>query len=125
MWESMSAKSFRALAQPKNKFHAQKTNVNGVVYDSKKEAKRAVELQYLERIGQIQDLRQQVEFVLQDGFVNNEGKKIRAIVYVGDFCYIQDGVKIIEDTKGFRTKEYSIKKKLLMYKYPEYKFIES
>lgn len=125
MWKSMSAKSFRALAQPKNKFHAQKTNVNGVVYDSKKEAKRAVELQYLERIGQIQDLRQQVEFVLQDGFVNNEGKKIRAIVYVGDFCYTQDGVKIIEDTKGFRTKEYSIKKKLLMYKYPEYKFIES
>lgn len=125
MWESMSAKSFRALAQPKNKFHAQKTTVNGVVYDSKKEAKRAVELQYLEKIGQIQDLRQQVEFVLQDGFVNNEGKKIRAIVYVGDFCYTQDGVKIIEDTKGFRTKEYSIKKKLLMYKYPEYKFLES
>lgn len=125
MWESMSAKSFRALAQPKNKFHAQKTTVNGVVYDSKKEAKRAVELQYLEKIGQIQDLRQQVEFVLQDSFVNNEGKKIRAIVYVGDFCYTQDGVKIIEDTKGFRTKEYSIKKKLLMYKYPEYKFIES
>lgn len=125
MWGSMSAKSFRALAQPKNKFHAQKTTVNGVVYDSKKEAKRAVELQYLEKIGQIQDLRQQVEFVLQDGFVNNEGKKIRAIVYVGDFCYTQDGVKIIEDTKGFRTKEYSIKKKLLMYKHPEYKFIES
>lgn len=125
MWESMSAKSFRTLAQPKNKFHAQKTTVNGVVYDSKKEAKRAVELQYLEKIGQIQDLRQQVEFVLQDGFVNNEGKKIRAIVYVGDFCYTQDGVKIIEDAKGFRTKEYSIKKKLLMHKYPEYKFIES
>lgn len=108
-----------------NKYHANKITVNGITYDSKKESKRALELQFLERIGQIQDLKQQVEFVLQEGFTNNQGKKIRSIVYIGDFAYIKDGKKIVEDSKGFRTKEYKIKKKLFEYKYPEYIFIES
>lgn len=124
-WLSMTAKQYREMANPHNKFHAQKVTVGGVTYDSKKESKRAIQLQYLERIGEITDLKQQVEFELQEGFVNNEGKKIRSIVYVGDFSYIKDGQCIVEDTKGFKTKEYNIKKKLFMHKFPEIKFVES
>ena len=122
---SVSAKQFRAMAKPKSKYHAQKTIANGVEYDSKKESKRAIELEYLEKAGKIKDLQKQVRFILQDGYVNNEGKKIRPISYVADFVYIQNGQKIVEDTKGFRTEVYLLKKKIFMFKYPEYKFIES
>ena len=57
--------------------------------------------------------------------MNNEGKKIRPISYIADYVYEQDGIKIVEDCKGFRTTEYKIKKKIFMYKFPEYKFIET
>lgn len=123
---SASAKQFRAMAKPKSKYHAQKTIANGVEYDSKKESKRAVELEYLERIGKIKDLQKQVRFILQEEYINNEGKKIRPISYVADFQYIDnEGRKIVEDSKGFRTEVYLLKKKMFMFRYPEYKFIES
>ena len=122
---SASAKQFRAMAKPKSKYHAQKTIANGVEYDSKKESKRAIELEYLERIGKIKDLQKQVQFILQEEYINNEGKKIRPISYVADFVYEQDGKKIVEDSKGFRTEVYLLKKKMFMFRYPEYKFIES
>ncbi len=110
-----------------NKYHAQKTIVNNVVYDSKKESKRALELEYLERIGQIKDLQKQVRFILQEDYVNNEGKKIRPVSYIADYVYSQNGQKIVEDCKSpaTRTPVYLLKKKIFMYKYPEYKFVES
>lgn len=122
---SASAKSFREMVKPRSKYHAKKVTVNGYEYDSKKESKRAVELDYLEKIGKIKDLQKQVRFLLQDGYVNNQGKKIRPISYIADFVYTQNDKKIVEDTKGFRTEVYLIKKKIFMYKYPEYTFIES
>lgn len=108
-----------------NKFHAIKTEYKGVVYDSKKEARRSYELDILERAGKIKNLERQKRFTLQDRFVNNEKKTIRPIYYFADFCYEKNGIKIVEDTKGIRTEVYKIKKKLFQYKYPEYKFIES
>lgn len=122
---SASAKSFRDMVKSHSKYHAKKVTVNGCKYDSKKESKRAVELDYLEKLGKIKDLQKQVRFVLQDGYVNNQGKKIRPISYIADFVYVQNDKKIVEDTKGFRTEVYLIKKKMFMYKYPEYTFIES
>ena len=122
---TMTAKSFREIVKPKSKYHAEKTVVNGVTYDSKKEGKRAIELEYLQRVGKIKNLQRQVRFILQEDYVNNEGKKIRPISYIADYVYEQDGIKIVEDCKGFRTTEYKIKKKIFMYKFPEYKFIET
>lgn len=122
---SVSAKNFRSLVTTKSKYRAEKTLVNGVQYDSKKESKRAIELEYLEKTGKIKNLQRQVRFILQEGYENNEGKKIRPISYVADFVYEQDGKKIVEDTKGFRTEVYIVKKKIFMFRYPEYKFIES
>lgn len=124
---SMSAQAFRDMVKKPNKFHAQKTVVNGVVYDSKKESKRALELEYLEKAGNIKNLERQKRFVLQEGFVNNEGKKIRPISYLADYYYEKDGQKVVEDVKSpaTRTQVYMIKKKLFQFKYPDIKFVES
>lgn len=108
-----------------NKYHAQKTIVGNTTYDSKKEAKRGEYLDWLQKIGQISDLQKQVPFILQESYTNNKGEKIRAIIYVADFVYTQDGQKIVEDVKGVKTKEYLLKKKIFQYKYPQYYFIES
>lgn len=99
--------------------------MDGVVYDSKKEAKRSVILQQEERYGLIKHLERQVVFELQPGYTNNQGKKIRPITYRADFTYEKEGQKIVEDTKGWKTPEYRIKKKLFEYKFPEYTFVES
>lgn len=124
---SMSAQAFREMVKKPNKFHAQKTIVNGVVYDSKKESKRAVELEYLERVGKIKNLERQKRFVLQEGFVNNQGQKIRPISYLADYYYEENGQKIVEDVKSpaTRTQVYMLKKKLFQFKYPDIKFVES
>lgn len=123
----MNAFQYRKLlAQGKtSKYHAKKVKLDGMVYDSKKEAKRAAVLEQQERYGLITNLQKQVTFELQPGYTNNQGKKIRPITYIADFVYNKDGKTIIEDTKGFRTDTYKVKKKIFEYKYPEYTFVES
>ena len=111
----------------KNKYYAKKTEYKGVVYDSKYEASRAYELDMLERAGRIKDLERQVRFILQEGFVNNRGEKVRPISYIADFVYtVKCGARVVEDTKSpaTRTEVYRIKKKMFEYKYPEYLFVE-
>ena len=97
-----------------NKFNAKKTTVDGIRFDSKKEAARYCELKRLEQVGEIERLELQPKFELLPSFVYN-GARIRGIVYRADFSYYRDGVRIIEDVKGFETKEYLIKKKYLLY----------
>ena len=78
-----------------------KTSVDGLKFDSKKEAKRYQELKLLQRAGEIERFDHQVEFILRPGFTDNEGKRIRPRVYVADFVlYLKDGTRIIEDVKG-------------------------
>lgn len=105
-----------------NKYHAKKTWMKGKVYDSKKEANRAFELEMLAKYGKIKNLQKQVPFVLQEGYVNKHGKKIRPITYIADFTYERDGVLVVEDTKGFETEVFKIKRKMLEYKYPDIEF---
>ena len=109
-----------------SKYHAKKTEYKGVVYDSKWEAEKAYELDMLQRAGKIKNLQRQVRFILQDGFVNNKGEKIRPISYIADFVYEKDDKKIVMDTKSpaTRTAEYRIKKKLFEYRYKDYIFLE-
>lgn len=124
---SVSAQAFKDMVKKPNKFHAQKTVVGSVSYDSKKESRRAVELEYLQRAGKIKNLERQKRFILQEEFINNEGKKIRPISYLADYYYEQNGQKIVEDVKSpaTRTPVYLLKKKLFQFKYPDIKFIES
>lgn len=111
----------------KNKYNAVKTVIDGTKYDSRKEARRGEELKMLEKAGIISNLRFQVRLELQPSF-KRDGKTIRAIEYVADAVYIQDGKTIVEDTKSPATAakaEYRIKKKLFLFKYPEHTFKEN
>lgn len=105
--------------KPKNKYHAKKIVMAGRVYDSKKECLRAAELRLLQTCGAISDLQEQVRFVLQEPFVNNYGKKIRAIEYVADFTYTENGKQVVEDCKGVKTDVFKLKHKMFEKKYPD------
>lgn len=83
-------------------------------YASKKEANRAAELKLLEKAGVILDLKEQYPFELlpkQDGE--------RAVHYIADFVYYDNERKcsVVEDCKGFRTKDYILKRKMFQHKY--------
>jgi hypothetical protein len=100
--------------------------IDGIKFDSKREAARYSELVFLEKAGNILFLERQVPFVLQDKF-EYQGEKIREIKYIADFIYIEDGKKIIEDVKSWITQkrpDYKIKVKLLKKRYPTYIFRE-
>jgi hypothetical protein len=99
-----------------NKYNARKTVIDGIKFDSKKEAARYCELKILLQAGEITDLELQPVFILQDAFTKN-GKKYRAIKYIADFRYKDYGKIVVEDSKGFRTPVYLLKKKMFEYKY--------
>lgn len=106
-----------------SKYGAKKTEIDGIKFDSKLEANRYMQLKFLEEVGKIKELRLQQEFELQPKFKDKEGKTIRAINYIADFTYYNDkGEFIVEDTKGFETKEFKLKQKMLLYKYPDINF---
>ncbi len=107
-----------------NKFGAKRTTVDGVTFDSRREANRWLELRLLARSGQITDLERQPAFVLLDDFVYR-GRKVRGITYRADFRYKMGGQDVVEDVKGFLTKDYQLKKKLFLAKFPELHHIET
>lgn len=100
-----------------NKYGARKTEVDGIVFDSKKEATRWCELRLLERAGEISNLSRQTVFGLIPAQRDEKGKVIeKAVKYIADFTYFEkNGEFVVEDTKGVRTKEYIIKRKMLLY----------
>ena len=109
-----------------NKYRAKKVEIDGEKFDSQKEARRWTQLKLLERAGEISYLKRQVKFVLipaqrEPDRVGKRGGRIkgklleREVAYIADFVYIENGEMIVEDTKGFRTKEYVIKRKLLLW----------
>ena len=119
------------MGKLKNKYNNKKVIVDGNVFDSKKEAKRYLELKMLERAGHITDLKRQVKYVLipaqyepsDEVFVKGKekgkpkkGRLVeRECAYYADFVYGQGNVTIVEDTKGVRTAEYIIKRKLMLF----------
>ncbi len=102
------------LAARGSKYHAKKTTVDGIEFDSAKEAKRYTKLRAMEEDGEIQGLRLQVPFELVPSF-ECDGVKYRGMRYVADFVYYRDGKVVVEDCKGFKTAEYKMKKKLMAY----------
>ena len=107
----------------KHKYNAKLVKINGFKFDSKKEANRYLELKFLEKAGKIKDLKLQPCFLLQEGFYY-QGRAIRQITYKADFEYVQDGKRVVEDVKGFKTDVYKLKKKLFLKKYPDVIFKE-
>lgn len=115
--------SFFASQQVRNKYGAKRVGAHA----SKREHYRAQELRLMERAGLISDLREQVPYVLIPAQYGECGKDFkgrtsrilleRACSYIADFVYTDTatGQTIVEDTKGFRTKEYIIKRKLMLH----------
>lgn len=110
--------------QTKNKYNAKKVLIDGIWFDSKKEGARYQELKLQEHCGLISDLKLQPKFILQEGF-NIQDYKVGPITYKADFQYEKGGEIVVEDTKGFKTRDYILKKKLFLKKFPEYRFLES
>ena len=101
-----------------SKYGAKKVTYDGKTFDSQKEAQRYAELRLLERGKVISDLRWQVMFQLLPAQKDENGKMIeRPVNYIADFMYIdkKTGQKVVEDTKGFKTKEYILKRKMMLY----------
>lgn len=100
------------------KYRAKKTEVDGIVFDSKREAARYVVLRDASAGGEISDLVLQPRFTLQPSF-KKDGKTIRKIEYVADFQYVDgNGNVVVEDVKGMKTDVYRLKKKMFEYRYP-------
>ena len=100
-----------------SKYHNRKVKYDGMTFDSVKEKCRYVQLRMLERSGAISGLQRQVKYVLIPS-QRHDGKVVeRECSYYADFVYTQNGEVIVEDTKGMRTPEYKIKRKLMLFRY--------
>ena len=115
----------------KNKYYNCKTkSSDGIVFDSHKEASRWEQLRILERAGEITELQRQVKYEIipaqyetyerysKRGERLKDGERLveRNAEYVADFVYTitKTGETIVEDAKGFRTKDYILKRKLML-----------
>ena len=108
-------------APPKvNKYHvapkAERT-IDGITFASKAEAEAYGQLKLAELAGAISELKTQPAYVLQESFMDAEGKKHRAIWYIGDFEFIRDGQLVCVDVKGMKTSVFKLKEKMFRYKY--------
>jgi hypothetical protein len=114
-----------AEAKPKrSKYGNRKTVVDGIEFDSAKEANRYQELLLLERAGAISHLERQprFDFVVRGNPVKYDSG--RQAYYKADFAYFDGERRIVEDAKGFRTKEYKLKKAFVEAVFPAVKIVE-
>lgn len=93
-------------APKRSKYGAKRQTVDGIGFDSKREASRYADLKLLLKAECISELKLHPWF---DLFVNG----VKICSYEADFSYLRDGKLVVEDAKGVRTKEYVIKKKLM------------
>lgn len=104
------------------KYRNKVTILDGIRFDSRKEASRWAELRMLERAGVIRDLRRQVKYILIPAQHIQPGKGRRKLIekecaYIADFVYTENGKIVVEDTKGVKTAAYIIKRKLMLERY--------
>lgn len=93
-----------------NKYRNNKVEYDGIIFDSKKEAKRYAKLKLLERTGRIKELRRQVPFTLIPKILDQNGKCIqRACKYYADFVYKLNGKLVVLTPKV--SKQLNIKSK--------------
>lgn len=96
------------IAAKRSKYGNRRTIVDGITFDSAREAQRYGELKLLQRVGVVEDLQLQKRYALH---VNG----ILIGTYVADFAYrsTRDDAFVVEDAKGVRTRDYKLKKKLM------------
>ena len=104
-----------------NKYGNHKTVVDGIKFDSKKEAARYQVLKKMADDGEISDLKCQHTFTLQEAFISPlTGERVQAVKYIADFTYVaENGKFVVEDVKSAATRKdkvYVLKKKLMLEK---------
>ena len=101
-----------------NKYRNKKITIDGITFHSQKEGWRYLELKALVRANKIYNLMLQPKFELIPKFEKN-GKTFKPMYYIADFMYLDKttGKTVVEDVKGFKTKEYQVKKKLFEWRY--------
>jgi len=107
----------------KNKYNNSKPTIDGITFDSKKEADYYCDLKLLKKAGKIKDFELQPKFWL----LGPENDKVtgNGVYYKADFKIINnDDSEAIVDTKGYKTQVFKLKKKWLLYKYPNINFKE-
>lgn len=121
-----NVKQVSVAGKRESKYHNKIAYYDGIAFDSIKERDYYADMLLpLKWAGKIKSIDMQVSFVLQPPFKHG-GKTIKGIKYVADFVITYpDGRKKVIDTKGYRTKEYQLKRKMLLYKYPEIDFEEA
>ena len=109
-----------------NKYSNIKTEVDGIKFDSKREANRYAELKMLEKAGIIQELELQPSFIICDK-VKWNGRSWGTRKYKADFKYYDNTFKrmTVEDCKGTITPLYSLKRQIFLSLYPQYYFVET
>ena len=125
--EKLGRDQARAAMDKPRKYHNRKCTTtlpeNGktITFDSEKEARHFENLRLRLHYNDIRDLKLQVNFTLQEGFTTAEGERVRPIVYRADFVYQEPSPTgwrtVVEDVKGVRTKEYSMKRKMMLEKF--------
>lgn len=101
-----------------SKYHAHKTVVDGIGFDSRHEANRYAELKLLERAGEITDLMRQVTYELVPKQRKPSGGFERPVTYTADFVYRDKDLHlVVEDAKGVKTQQYIIRRKLMLKEY--------
>jgi len=96
------------------KYRAKKQVVDGITFASRAEARRYIELNFLQQVGDVSGLKLQVPFVLAPAvLIRGANRKSPALRYVADFVYMRDGARVIEDVKGAMTQAYRIKRHLM------------
>lgn len=109
-----------APEEKKSKYHNQKVKVDGLLFDSRKEAKYYNSLKLLLLAKEIITFSRQVELILQEGFADQ-----KPITYKADFLVVEKtGHCFFVDVKGMKTDVYKMKKKMLLAKYPGIDFRE-
>ena len=90
----------------------------GIVFASKMEMRRYIQLEMLEKAGEIRELTLQPRFLILEGFERN-GRHYKPIYYIADFLYFDPkvGKKVAEDVKGAKTEAFKIKEKLFHYRH--------
>lgn len=110
--EFLAMRAAQSKSKRKNKYGAKRSGG----YASTHEHRRACQLKFMQRAGLISNLREQVDYELIPPQTDANGFELKPCHYRADFVYIDNetGLEVVEDSKGYRTDEYMIKRKLML-----------
>lgn len=116
-WTAEQYQEYLNKPKQKSKYHARKTQVDGITFDSRKEAEYYIGLKALVKAGEIKGFARQCRFVVTEG-----DEETKATEYLADFIVInKDDTAEIVDVKGVETAVFKLKMKCFREKYPNLK----